>query len=314
MTPGNRAVRIHRFGGPDVLALETVETPQPQRDTVLVRVHAAGVNPVDHKIRDGKYPPVGKDALPVTLGRDLSGVVAACGEGVTAVRQGDAVFAMLGQDRGGYTDYALVRSAELARKPQRIGDAEAAAVPLPALTAWQGLFDHGGLRAGQRVLIHGGAGGVGHFAVQFAKAKGAHVCTTVGTDDVAFARSLGADEVIDYRTQRFEDTARDIDVVFDLVAGETQERSWAVLKRGGILVSTLTPPSEEQARAHGARGTRYTAQPNGRQLDEIGALIEAGKVRVTVAARFPLQEAGAALDRLEHGHVRGKIVLECVPG
>jgi NADPH:quinone reductase-like Zn-dependent oxidoreductase len=204
----------------------------------------------------------------------------------------------------------MVKAVEMAAKPARLSHAEAAAVPLAGLTAWQGLFEHGGLQAGQRVLIHGGGGGVGHFAIQFAKAKGATVFTTAGGDDLDFVRGLGADMAIDYKAQRFEEVARDIDVVYDLIAGETQERSWPVLKPGGIIVSTLSQPSDEKARAHQARGTHYMARPNGEQLLEIARLIDEGKVRVVVARRFPLDQVRAAHEMLEREHPHGKIVLD----
>ncbi|WP_211230439.1 NADP-dependent oxidoreductase [Inquilinus limosus] len=306
-----RSVRIHEFGGPEVLAVEEIATPHPMAGEVLVRVHAAGVNPVDYKVRSGQYPPVGRDRLPVVLGRDIAGEVVESGGGrgdLPAV--GDPVYAMLGPDRGGYADYAVVKSEEVAPKPEGLSDAEAAAVPLAALTAWQGLFDHGGLQPGQRVLIHGGAGGVGHFAVQFAKARGAFVATTVSGDDLAFAHELGADQAVDYKADRFEDRVEPVDMVFDLVAGETQDRSWAVLKPGGILVSTLGRPPEEKARAHRARGAGYMVQPNGRQLDEIRRLIEDRQVRPVVGAVLPLKEASAAHERLERHRLRGKLVLE----
>ncbi len=307
--PGNRAVRIHTFGGPEVLRLEDVPFPQPQDDEVLLRVHAVSVNPVDYKTRSGGYPMVKQDQLPIVLGRDVSGTVETCGTRAHTLRPGDPIYAMLGPDRGGYAEYVVVKATEMAAKPQRLDHVQAAAVPLAGLTAWQGLFDYGGLQAGQRVLIHGGAGGVGHFAIQFAKARGAHVATTVGTDDVEFARSLGADDAIDYKRQRFEDAVHDVDVVLDLIGGETQERSWAVLKPGGILVSTLTQPSQDRARERGARGTRLMARPNGEQLNEIAGLIDAGKVHPVISGTFRLDEAQAAQQCLEQGHVRGKIVL-----
>jgi NADPH:quinone reductase-like Zn-dependent oxidoreductase len=306
----NRAVRIHRFGGAEMLEVENLPMPQPQDDEVVVRVHAASVNPVDYKIRSGGYPLVKQEQLPIVLGRDLSGTVALCGTRAHTLKRGDPIYAMIGQDRGAYAEFVLVKAVEMAAKPDRLSHVEAAAVPLAGLTAWQGLFDHGGLQAGQRVLIHGGAGGVGHFAVQFAKARGAHVITTVSRDDLDFARSLGADDVIDYKAQRFEDVARDIDVVYDLIGGETQDRSWSVLKPGGIIVSTLSQPSEEKARAHQARGMRYMAQPNGAQLREIGRLIEDGKVRPVVTQTFPLLQVRAAQEALERGKLRGKVVLD----
>jgi len=307
------AVRVHQFGGPDVLDLEQTAIPQPRDDEVLVRIHAASVNPVDYKIRAGQYPAVKTENLPATLGRDLSGTVEACGTRAHTLRKGDPIFAFLPPDRGSYAEYVVAKAVEFAAKPASLDHRQAAAVPLASLTAWQGLFDHGSLRTGQRVLIHGGAGGVGHFAIQFAKAKGAYVLTTASGQDLPFVRSLGADEAIDYKAQRFEDLVREVDVVFDLVAGETQERSWPVLREGGVLVSTLTQPSEAKAQAHKVRGIRYTAQPNAAQLAEIARLIDDGKVRVAVDAVFPMADVRAAHDRQENGHVRGKLVLTVKP-
>ncbi len=302
-----KAVRIHRFGGPEVLSIEDVPMPEPQPNEVVIQVHAASVNPVDYKIRAGGF--IGPDKLPITMGRDVSGaIVRQEGQG-GGFKAGDAVYAMLSADHGGYAEYVLAKTHELAPKPARLDYVQAAAVPLAALTAWQGLFDHGGLRAGQRVLIHGAAGGVGHFAVQFAKTRGATVYVTVGKDDVEFVRELGADTVIDYKAERFEDRAREMDMVFDLIGGETQDRSWAVLKPNGIIVSTLTEPKQDLARQRQARGVRYMAQPNGGELREIGRLIDEGRVRPEVTAVLSLAEAALAQRRLEQEHPRGKVVL-----
>jgi NADPH:quinone reductase-like Zn-dependent oxidoreductase len=303
------AVRIESFGGPEVLRLQQIPVPEPGAGEILLKIRAAGVNPVDYKIRSGKYPAVKGDMLPYTLGRDACGSVAACGAGVTGFAISDLVYAMPGIDRGGYAEYVILKESEAARKPTALDDVAAGAVPLAALTAWQGLFRHGRLTAGQRVLIHAGSGGVGHFAIQFAKAKGAHVITTVSADNIDFVRRLGADEVVDYKQQLFEDVVREVDMVFDLLGGETQERSWSVLKKGGILVSTLTEPSPEKAAALGVRGTRYTAEESGAELAEIGRLIDAGKIKPMVSRTFPLQEAVAAQIAMEQGHSQGKIVL-----
>lgn len=306
----SRAVRLSWFGGPEALQIDPVAIPRPQGDEVLVRVAAASVNPVDYKIREGKFPPVGEDKLPIILGRDLAGTIETAGTGASALSKGDAVFAHIGFDRGAQSEFVVVKAGELVAAPKSLDLIHAAAVPLAAMTAWQGLFDHGGLVAGQTVLIHGGAGGVGHLAIQFAKAKGATVLTTVGTDDVAFARSIGADTVIDYRQERFEDAARDVEVVLDLVGGETQARSFAVIREGGVLVSTIAVDDAEKGRSRGIRvPDRWMAQPNGAQLEEIAGLIDAGKVRVEVAGTFPLDRVREAYDRVETGHVRGKIVL-----
>lgn len=301
--------RIHRFGGPEVLQADEVEPSLPDASQVLVTVRAASVNPVDFKIRGGKYPAVKEDRLPYTLGRDVSGVVEKCGAQATTFKIGDEVFGMVGINGGGYAEKVVLDQKAIARKPASLDHIHAAAIPLAGQTAWQGLFRHGQLKAGQSVLIHGGSGGVGHFAVQFAKAKGARVLTTVSTDNVDFARSLGADVVIDYKTQRFEDYASNLDMVFDLIDGETRERSWALLKRGGVLVSTLTDPSQDKAKQHGVRAMRYTVEADGAELAEIAELVMAGKVKPHVAKTFPLERASDALSDVEKGHSVGKVVL-----
>lgn len=306
-----KAVRLHGFGGPDKLAIEQTPLPHPEDDEVLVRVQAASVNPVDYKTREGKFPPVTQDSLPTTLGRDLAGTVETCGTRAhNMIAKGDRVFAFIGTDRGSCAEFVVVKAIEMVAVPDEIDPVQAAAAPLAALTAWQGMFDHGGLEAGQRVLIHGGAGGVGHFAIQLAKARGATVVTTASGDDLDFVRELGADIAIDYKTERFEDVAKDIDLVFDLVGGETQERSWSVLKQGGIMVSTVQEPDQTKAAGHKARSApRYMAEPNAAQLGEIADLMAAGKVRAIVSETFPIDDVRAAQERLEKGGVRGKIVL-----
>ncbi len=307
-----KAAVIHAFGSADVVDLEEIAEPRAERDEVLVRVHAASINPVDYKMRSGHYPALKQADLPVVLGRDVAGEVAACGPDVRRFGPGDAVFAMLDRHHGGYAEYTIVKEADLAKKPANLSFPEAAAVPLAAITAWQGLFDHGRLAESQHVLIHGGAGGVGHFAVQFAKQRGATVSTTVAREDCDFVRSLGADRAIDYRAERFEDVVRDVDLVFDLVGGDTQARSWAVLKRGGTLISTLAEPSQKRAAELGLRAENYVAKPDGGELEEIGRLIERGAVRPHVVAVFPLAEVRAAQRRLEDRHTQGKVVLELV--
>jgi NADPH:quinone reductase-like Zn-dependent oxidoreductase len=309
MSKTMKAVRIPEFGGPEVLRLESVPIPAPGTGELLVKVAAAGVNPVDYKIRNGKYPAVKQDKLPFVLGRDVAGTVVACGPSTQHFAKGDTVFAMPGMGRGGYAEYAVVKVSEAAPKPESLDVIQAGAVPLAALTAWQGLFKHGNLKAGQRVLIHGGSGGVGHFAIQFAKAKGAHVITTVSAPNRDFVRRLGADEVIDYQAQRFEDEVGAVDLVFDLVGGEIQERSWQVLKKGGLLVSTLNEPSQEQAAARGARGLRYTVTESGADLATIAELIDAGMVKPVITRTYQLKEAAAAERFLEQEHPAGKVVL-----
>ncbi|MDE0880236.1 MAG: NADP-dependent oxidoreductase [Sphingomonas bacterium] len=307
----NRGVVVPRFGDAGVLSLDHIPYPRVEGDDVVVRVRAASVNPVDWKIRNGDFPPVQRKNLPVVLGRDLAGTVADRGPSVSDdVATGDRIFAHIGFDRGAQADYVIVKSSELSTMPTTLDFAEAGAVPLAAMTAWQGLFDHGGMTAGQRVLVHGGAGGVGMFAIQLAKAKGATVLTTAGADDLDFVRALGADTAIDYRNGKFEDVATDIDLVLDLIGGETRDRSWGVLKRGGILVSTLDQPDREKAAAHGVRAAeRWLAEPDAAQLGEIAALIDMGKVVVEIGETYSLTDVATAYDRQENGHVRGKIVL-----
>jgi NADPH:quinone reductase-like Zn-dependent oxidoreductase len=307
--PTIKMVRIHRFGGIDTLRYEDVELSMPDAAEILVASRAASVNPVDFKIRSGKYPAVKEDKLPYTLGRDACGIVEQCGAGATKFKIGDEVFGIVGIQGGGYAQKVLLDQNAVAAKPKGIDYIHAAAVPLAGQTAWQGLFRHGDVRAGQKILIHGGSGGVGHFAIQFAKARGAHVTTTVSTANVEFARSLGADVVIDYKKQRFEQEVKELDMVFDLIDGETRERSWGIIKEGGILVSTLSEPSQQQARQHGVRATRYTVQADGNELKEIGDLIETGKVKPQITETFPLSRAADALHAVEKGHSKGKIVL-----
>ncbi|HEY1559552.1 MAG TPA: NADP-dependent oxidoreductase [Caulobacteraceae bacterium] len=305
-----KAVRIHEFGGTDVLRLEDLPKPVPAQGEVLIEIRAASVNPVDYKIREGKYPAVTADKLPVTLGRDAAGVVTEVGAGTTAFKVGDEVFAMLPQDRGGYAEWVSAPADVCAGKPATLDMVQAASAPLAALTAWQGLFTHGRLKAGQRVLIHGASGGVGPFAVQFAKVRGAEVFATASADNRAFVEGLGADRVIDYQAERFEEIVRDADLVYDLIGGETEERSWQVLKRGGTLISTVHEPDADKAAAAGVTARRYTAQPDGGQLNEIGCLIDEGKVRVAVDRVYSLEAAAEAERHLKDDHVVGKVVLK----
>jgi NADPH:quinone reductase-like Zn-dependent oxidoreductase len=309
-----KAARIHRFGGAELIRIEEIPIPRPEPGEVLVRVAAASLNPVDYKIREGSVPMIKQEQLPLTLGRDLAGTLESLGDGVSGgMLPGQRVFAMIGAD-GGYAEYARVKAEYLAEIPPGLDMETAASVPLAGHTAWQALFDHGQLQPGQRVLIHGGSGGVGHFAVQFAKAKGAEVFASGSKNSVEFIRSLGADRVIDYTSERFEDICSDIDLVIDLIGGETQQRSWAVLRPGGTLVSTLGEPQRDRPQAEGKRAIAFMAQPNGEQLKEIAALIAAGKVRPALQKTFPLAQAAEAQRYLEQGHVRGKVVLSMAAG
>ena len=300
-----KAVRIHAYGASDVLKLEDIPTPEPGIGEVLVKIKAASINPIDYKIREGHM----KGALPKTLGRDFSGTVESLGAGAAGFSKGDAVFGLLERDRGSYAEYVATKASLLAAKPKNLHHDAAAAVPLAAITAWQGMVDHGGMHAGQRVLIHGGAGGVGHLAIQIAKAKGCWVATTVSGRDKDFVLGLGADQAIDYKSEKFEDQVSDIDLVYDLIGGETQTRSFAVLKPRGALISTLQEPDKQKAKEKNLRTAHYMADANGAELSEIAKLIEAGKIKPHLAARFPLEQTAKAQDMLEKEHVQGKIVL-----
>lgn len=305
-----KAVRIHSYGEPDVLVYEEAPKPEPGEGEVLVRVYATSVNPFDWKVRRGYLAGWLNHSLPLILGWDVSGIVEVAGPQVEGLNSGEEVYGMADPSRNGaYADYIVVRASNLTRKPQSVDHLHAAAVPQAALTAWQALFDAGGLQAGQRVLIHAAAGGVGHFAVQFAKSHGAYVIGTASARNLDFVRELGADEVIDYTTTPFEEVAHDVDVVLDTIGGDTQLRSWKTLKPGGILVSIVEPPSAEMAAQHGVRLAFLGAQQNASQLDEIARLIDAGKVKPVVSTVMALNEVKAAHMLNEGRHTRGKIVM-----
>jgi NADPH:quinone reductase-like Zn-dependent oxidoreductase len=309
-----KAIRIHNYGGSEVLKYEEAPRPEPGEGEVLIRVHATSVNPIDWKVREGHMKEFWPHKFPLILGWDLSGVVEELGRGVCRFKIGDEVYSVPDPTRNGaYADYIVVRESELALKPNSLDHIRAAAVPLAALTAWQS-FDTAHLQPGQRVLIHAGSGGVGHFAVQLAKWKGAYVFATASTKNQDLLRKLGVDEPIDYTQQRFEDIARKIDVVLDTLGGETQERSWSVLKKGGVLVSLVQPPSEEKAKELGVRAAIIGAQPNGAQLAEIAKIIDSGKLAPVIDRILPLSEARRAHELSQSGHTHGKIALRVSNG
>jgi len=308
-----KAVRIHEYGGPEVLKYEDAPRPEPAAGEVLIRVHAAAINPVDVAIRAGYFKDRMPRKMPTILGWDVSGVVEAVGAGVSRLKVGDAVYSRPDLAReGSYAEYMVAKESEVALKPKSIDHVNAAAIPLVALTAWQALFDAGKLSAGQTVLIHGAAGGVGCFAVQFAKIKGAHVIGTASARNHEFLRSIGADQVIDYNTTRFEDVVHDVDMVLDTVTGDTADRSYQVIKKGGVYVSILRPPSPEKAAEYGVRWQHVFVQPNVAELDEIAKLVDSGKVKVILEKVFPLAEARAAQELVALRHSRGKVVLRVV--
>ena len=308
-----KAVRIHQYGGPEVLKYEEAARPNLLPDDVLIRVHGAGVNPVDWKVREGYLKESVHHSLPLILGWDVSGVVEATGSAVSRFKAGDELYSRPGLARdGAYAEYFAVREAEAALKPKSIDHIHAAAIPLAGITAWQTLFEAAKLSSGQRVLIHAAAGGVGTYAVQLAKWKGAYVIGIASARNHDFVRQLGADEVIDYQTKKFKDSARDIDVVLDAIGGDTQQRSWKVLKPGRILVSIVSPPSEELAKARGVRQAFVFIEPNASQLAEMAKLVDSGKLKAVVETVLPLSEARRGQEISQSGHARGKIVLRVV--
>lgn len=316
-TPTMRAVSQETGGGPEVLKMIETRRPEPGRGEILVRVYAAGVNPADWKTRSRGEFAVGTRP-PFTLGWDVSGVVETVGDGVTVFRPGDEVYGMprFPHPAGAYAEYVAAPARHFAHRPKRLTHIESGALPLAALTAWQALVDTADVQPGQRVLVHAAAGGVGHLAVQIAKARGAHVIGTASAAKHDLLRSLGADELIDYRSQDFTETVRDVDVVLDSLGGPNWSRSLRTLRPGGILISILPPdetfPSAE-AEAAGVRAVFMLVEPDRQGLQEITELVEDGRLRVIADAVFPLDKAAEAHRQGETGRTTGKIVLSVIP-
>jgi len=306
-----KAICLRARGGPELFAYEEVPQPHPGDGEVLVRVHAAGVIQTELSwLPTWTTQAGGPRPFPVIPGHEFSGEICGLTPGVTDVRLGDQVYGLNDWYRdGAWAEYCVARVSDLAHKPSSVDHVQAAATPISALTAWQGLIERGGLAAGQRVLIHGAAGGVGTFAVQLAHLRGARVIGTASAANLDFVRSLGADEVIDYRADRFEDVARDVDVVFDTVGGETLERSWGLLKPGGRMVTTAA--SGEQTTDERVSAAYFIVEPSRTQLAEIARLIDGGALRPVVGDVFPLAEARQAY---EHKATHGKIVLRVLDG
>jgi NADPH:quinone reductase-like Zn-dependent oxidoreductase len=280
-----RAIRAHAFGGPEVLEMDDVPRPSPGDGEVLVRVIAASVNPIDWKLREGQYPTL---AVPFITGGDFSGTIEATGPGVSAFRVGDEVFGGVPGSTGSHAEFVVVPAGAIAPKPRSLDHIQAASVPLTAMTAWQGLFDHGKLAAGEHVLILGASGGVGSLAVQFARNAKARVSATASTENVAHVRELGADQVIDYRKHRLQDVVSGVDLCLDLVGGDLRRSAFDVVRRGGRLVTTVMPPPDEDlARARGISALHFRQQFRGDDLREIARQIDAGAVRVRVARVLP---------------------------
>ena len=317
-----KAVRINAFGGPEVLKIEDIARPVPAADEILIKVYASGVNPVDWKIREGSEALRSFLQLPLTLGWDAAGIVEEVGSAVTAFQKGDAVY---GEPNfpgdGSYAEYCAAKASQFALKPQSLGFNEAAGVPLAGLTAWTALFEHGKLQPGQRVLIQGASGGVGGFAVQFAKAKGAYVIGTASAGNLEYLRQLGADEVFDYRSQPVEAQVRDMDVVLEaspLRDNAARLQAVSTLKKGGVFVSVNTDfPFDETVLAALAQqqvtGELAANQPRQDWLQEIAQLIDAGQVKVVISKVYPLAQVADAHRESQTWHVQGKLVLEIHP-
>ncbi len=305
-----KAVCIYSYGGPEVLRYEEMPRPRPQAGEVLVRVHAAGINPVDWKIREGLLHDLLHHPFPLVLGWDVSGVVESLGPDTNRLRVGDEVYSKPDITRdGAYAEFIVIKESEVALKPASIDHVHSAALPLGGLTAWQALFETAGLVAGQRVLIHAAAGGVGNIAVQLAKWKGAHVIGTASAKNHDFLRKLGVDQPVDHEKERFEDVVAPVDVVLDTIGGDTQTRSFKVLKPGGFLVSIVTSPTTELATAHGVRAKFIFTQANAGQLAEIAGVVDSGNLKAYVETILPLSAAKRAQELSQRGHTCGKLVL-----
>ena len=303
-----KAVVAHEYGAPEVLKFEEVPRPEPKEDEVLVRVIASGVNPADPLTLSGKYAREFGTHLPLIPGYDIAGIVEKTGAKVTNLKAGDAVYGYP-TFGGGWAEYVTVKQWEVAAKPKTLNFAEAAAVPMGALTAWQALVDTAQLQAGQTILVHGGSGGVGSFAVQIAKARGARVIATASTANQDLLKQLGADVAIDYTKTRFEDVAKDVDAVLDPVGKETLARSYGVVKKGGIVMSLVARPDPVELKKRGIRGAAISVHPDAEDLAEIARLIDSGKIKPVVTEVLPLSEAIAAQRQAETHHTRGKLVL-----
>ncbi len=310
-----KAVRTHGRGGPEQLFFEDAPLPEIGRGDVLVRVRATGITPAELTWDETYRNADGTPRIPGIPGHEVSGIVERMAEDVTDFKIGDEVYGLCDFPRdGAAAEFAGVRAINLALKPRVISHIEAAALPLSALTAWQALFEHAHLGAGQTVLIHGGAGGVGSLAVQLAGWRGARVVATASARDTAFVKSLGADVVIDYHAAPFEDSLRDIDVVVDTIGGETRKRSWRVLRKGGVLVTLVSPIATGEAEQNGVRGIFFIVSGNRGQLDQISALVDGEKLKPVVAEVLPLARAREAFEHGAAKHAPGKIVLEVAAG
>ncbi|MGB2182173.1 MAG: NADP-dependent oxidoreductase [Pseudomonadales bacterium] len=302
-----KAVQIYAFGGREVLELNDIAIPEAKQGEVLIKIHAASVNPVDWKIRQGYLQPLLNHALPLTMGWDVSGEVVAVGGGVIHLKVGDEVYSRPNiANNGSYAEYMTASAEEVALKPKSLTWQEAAGVPLAGLTAWQGLYELANIEAGEQVLIHGGSGAVGQFAIQLAKLRGATVYTTTSARNTDLVLSLGADHAIDYQQVDFSEL-RDMDVVLDTIGGEVQDKSWKTIKPGGRLLSIVQTPDEAVAASHGVTASFYFIEPDRSQLEEMARLADAGKLVVNIDSEFSLDQVADAHERSESGRAREQI-------
>ena len=309
MTSTMKAVQIHTFGGREVLELNDIAIPEAKQGEVLIKIHAASVNPVDWKIRQGYLQPLLNHALPLTLGWDVSGEVVAVGGGVIHLKVGDEVYSRPNiANNGSYAEYMTASAEEVALKPKSLTWQEAAGVPLAGLTAWQGLYELANIEAGEQVLIHGGSGAVGQFAIQLAKLRGATVYTTTSARNTDLVLSLGADHAIDYQQVDFSEL-RDMDLVLDTIGGEVQDKSWKTIKPGGRLLSIVQTPDEAVAASHGVTASFYFIEPDRSQLEQMAGLADAGKLIVNIDSEFSLDQVADAHERSESGRAQGKIII-----
>ena len=306
--PMMKAVVAHEYGAPEVLKFEEVPRREPNEDEALVRVIASSVNPADPLTLSGKYAREFGTHLPLIPGYDIAGVVEKTGANVAKLKVGDAVYGYP-TFGGGWAEYITVKEWEVAAKPKSLNFVESAAVPMGALTSWQALVDVAKLQPGQTVLIHGGSGGVGSFAIQIAKARGARVIATASTANQDLLKQLGADVAVDYTKTKFEDVAKDVDAVLDPVGKETLARSYGVVKKGGIVMSLVARPDPAEIKKRGIRGAGISVHPDAEDLAEIAQLIDAGKIKPIVTQVLPLSEAIAAQQQAATHHTRGKVVL-----
>lgn len=310
MTETMKAVRYHEYGGPEALVVEQVQKPEPGPGQVLIRIHAASVNPVDWRLREGQMKEFIPVQFPATVGRDLAGTIEAVSEGVQDLRPGDEVFAVMPREAfGAYAEYASLDQSAVALKPKTLNFVQAASLPMSALTAWQGIVEAGGVKAGDSLFVHAAAGSVGSLAVQIAHALGAHVTAAASAASRSRVEGYGVQRFVDYEAERFENAAHDQHIVLDTLAGDVQARSWSLLRPNGIMVSTLGIADRDEGRRLDVRATSIVCTPNAGQLGRVAEMIDAGKIRPNVGAVMPLDDAAQAQELNRTGQVKGKIVL-----